>query len=137
MIHRHRVFIDSSFWIAYRNEKQTHHVRAREILVELFQQRAQFLATPFVFAEVHATFARSGRIREQIIRDFWENRLLHLAEVSHQDHQEAIKLLREYEDQTYPFCDAVSFVVMRRLGARRVAAFDDHFRQFSEFDVLS
>ena len=79
----------------------------------------------------------SDLIREQIIRDFWENRLLHLAEVSHQDHQEAIKLLREYEDQTYPFCDAVSFVVMRRLGARRVAAFDDHFRQFSEFDVLS
>lgn len=137
MIHQHRVFIDSSFWIAYRNEKQTHYSRARELLVELFQQRAQFLATPFVFAEVHATFARSGKIREQIIRDFWENRLLHLAEISHQDHHEAIKLLRQHEDKTYPFCDAVSFVLMRRLKVRRVAAFDDHFRQFGEFDVLS
>lgn len=137
MIHRERVFIDSSFWIAYRNEKQTHHPRARALLAELFQQRAQFLATPFVFAEVHATFARSPRIREQIIRDFWENRLMHLVEISNQDHHEAIKLLRQYEDKTYPFCDAVSFVVMRRLGARRVAAFDDHFSQFGEFDVLS
>ena len=137
VIHRNRVFIDSSFWIAFRNEKQTHHRRARELLLQLFQQRAQFLATPLVFAEVHATFVRSGKIREQIIQDFWENRLMHLAEITNQDHQNAIKVLRQNEDKTYPFCDAVSFVVMRRLEARRVAAFDDHFQQFGEFEVLS
>jgi len=136
-MHRNRVFIDSSFWIAFRNEKQTHHQRAREILTELFQQRTQFMATPFVFAEVHATFSRSKAIREQIIQDFWENRLMHLAEISNDDHQAAIALLREHQDKTYPFCDAVSFVVMRRLEVRRVAAFDDHFRQFGEFEVLS
>ena len=137
MIHRNRVFIDSSFWIAYRNEKQVQHRRARELLATLFQQRAQFLATPFVFAEVHATFARSGKIREQIIQDFWENRLMHLAEITNEDHLEAIKLLRQHEDKTYPFCDAVSFVIMRRLEAHRAAAFDDHFHQFGEFEVLS
>ena len=137
MIHRHRVFVDSSFWIACRSEKQTHHARARELLGQLFQTRTQFLATPFVFAEVHATFARSLKIREQIIQDFWDNRLMHLVEVSTQDHQEAIQLLRQNEDKSYPFCDAVSFVVMRRLGVRRAAAFDDHFQQFGEFEVLS
>jgi predicted nucleic acid-binding protein len=137
VIHRNRVFIDSSFWIAFRNDRQTHHRRAREIVTELFRQRTQFLATPFVFAEVHATFARSGPIREQIIEDFWENRLMHLAEISNEDHLEAITLLRQHDDKTYPFCDAVSFIVMRRLQLRRVAAFDDHFHQFGEFEVLS
>jgi len=137
VIHRNRVFIDSSFWIAFRNERQTHHKRAREILSELFRQRTQFMATPFVFAEVHATFTRSGPIREQIIQDFWENQLMHLAEVSSEDHQQAIALLRRHDDKTYPFCDAISFVVMRRLEVRRVAAFDDHFHQFGEFQVLS
>lgn len=137
MIHRNRVFIDSSFWIAFRNEKQSHHERAREILTELFRLRMQFMATPFVFAEVHATFSRSKAIREQIIRDFWENRLMYLAEISHEDHQKAIALLREHDDKSYPFCDAISFVVMRRLEVHRAVAFDYHFGQFGEFEVLN
>ena len=62
---------------------------------------------------------------------------MHLAEVSSEDNQRAIALLRKHDDKTYPFCDAVSFVVMRRLEVRRAAAFDDHFNQFGEFEVLS
>jgi uncharacterized protein len=137
VMHRHRVFIDSSFWIAFRNQKQTHHGRAREIVENLFEERAQFLSTPFVFAEVHATFSRSVLVREQIIADFWENRLLYLAEISTNDHRNAIALLRQHEDKTYPFCDAISFVIIQRLQVRRAAAFDDHFHQFGEFEVLS
>jgi predicted nucleic acid-binding protein len=136
-MHRHRVFIDSSFWIAFRHEKQTHHGRAREIVANLFRERAQFLSTPFVFAEVHATFSRSVPVREQIIADFWENRLMHVAEITNEAHTEAIALLRQNQDKTYPFCDAVSFVIMQRLQVRRVAAFDDHFHQFGEFEVIS
>jgi predicted nucleic acid-binding protein len=136
MIHRHRVFIDSSFWIAFRSQRQTHHERARRIVENLFEERAQFLSTPFVFAEVHATFSRSVVVREQIIADFWENRLLHLAEISEGDHREAIALLRQHEDKSYPFCDAISFVIMQRFQVRRAAAFDDHFQQFGEFEVL-
>jgi predicted nucleic acid-binding protein len=136
-MHSHRVFIDSSFWIAFRNNEQTHHVRANELVAGLFDERAEFLTTPFVFAEIHATFTRSQKIREKIISDFWENPLMHLAEVSTEDHQAAIALLRKYRDKTYPFCDAVSFIVMQRLKIERAAAFDVHFRQFGQFEVLS
>ena len=135
-MHSHRVFLDSSFWIAYRDARQTHHVRARECLVALFQERIHFLSTPFVFAEVHATFARSQRVREKVIADFWENPLLHFAEVTDADHREAIRLLRRHGDKSFPFCDAISFVVMRRLGVKRVAAFDDYFRQFGGWEVI-
>ena len=135
-MHAHRVFLDSSFWISFRDERQTHHARARELVAGLFRKREHFLSTPFVFAETHATFARSRLVREKIIADFWDNPLLHLTEVSDADHHEAIKLLRQHTDKTYPFCDAISFVVMRRLGVKRVAAFDDHFRQFGEFETI-
>ncbi len=137
MMHRHRVFIDSSFWIAWRGEGQTHHAPARALITDLFRQRAEFVSTPFVFAEVHATFSRSGPMRDLVIADFWENPLMHLMETTMADHQAAIALLRKYHDKTYPFCDAVSFVVMKRLGVKRVAAFDDHFRQFGEFEIIS
>ena len=136
-MHGHRVFIDSSFWIAFRSDEQTYHTRAREIVAGLFRERAEFLATPFVFAEIHATFTRSPKIREQIISDFWENPLMHLAEVSTEDSRAAIALLRKYSDKSYPFCDAVSFVVMQRLDIKRAAAFDAHFQQFGQFEILS
>ncbi|HEY6166893.1 MAG TPA: PIN domain-containing protein [Verrucomicrobiae bacterium] len=136
-MHGHRVFIDSSFWIAFRNERQSHHPGAREIVGRLFRERTQFISTPFVFAEVHATFSRSPRVREQIIADFWENPLLHMAEVSQSDHQAAIALLRQHDDKSYPFCDAISFVIMERLEVERVAAFDEHFRQFGGFEIIS
>ena len=135
-MHRHRVFIDSSFWIALRGAGQTHHAPARALITDLFRQRAEFVSTPFVFAEVHATFSRSGPMRAQVIADFWENPLMHLTETTMADHQSAIALLRKYRDKTYPFCDAVSFVVMKRLGVKRVAAFDDHFHQFGEFEII-
>ena len=136
-MHHHRIFLDSSFWIAFRNERQSHHGIAREIVNGLFRQRTQFISTPFVFAEVHATFSRSRTVREQIIADFWENPLLHMAEVSQADHQAAIALLRQHDDKSYPFCDAISFVIMERFEVKRVAAFDDHFRQFGGFEIIN
>jgi predicted nucleic acid-binding protein len=136
VMHSHRVFLDSSFWIAFRDVRQTHHARARDCVAALFRQRTQFLSTPFVFAETHATFARSQGVRERIIGDFWENPLLHFAEVTDADHRAAIRLLRQHEDKSFPFCDAISFVVMRRLGVRRVAAFDEHFRQIGGFEMV-
>ena len=89
-----------------------------------------------MFAETHATFARSQAVRERIIADFWENPLLHFAEVTDADHRAAIRLLRRHDDKSFPFCDAISFVVMQRLGIRRVAAFDEHFRQMGGFEMI-
>jgi len=68
--------------------------------------------------------------------DLLENPLLHFVEVTEVDHRAAIQLLRQHSDKSYLFCDAISFVAMRRLGVKRVAAFDDHFRQIGGFEVL-
>ena len=135
-MHSHRVFLDSSFWIAFRDSRQTHHERARAVVNSLFQERAHFVSTPLVFAETHATFVRSRAVRERIIADFWENPLLHLATVTESDHRDALTLLRRHDDKSHPFCDAISFVVIQRLNVRRVAAFDDHFRQFGSVEML-
>ncbi len=135
-MHSHRVFLDSSFWIAFRDPRQSHHARARDCLAALFQERTHFVSTTFVFAEIHATFARSVAVREKVIADFWENPLLHFAEVTDADHRESIQWLRQHAEKSYPFCDAISFVVMRRLGVKRVAALDDHFRQIGGFEVI-
>lgn len=131
-----RVFLDASFWIARRDPQEARHRESLVILERLVKQKASFVSTSLVFAEIHARFSRSRILREVVIRDFWRNPLLHLEQPAHADYEAALNLLSEFQDKAFSFCDAVSFVLMRRLKVREAAAFDDHFDQMGEFEVL-
>ena len=132
-----RVFLDSSFWITYREESEARQPEARRLVAALFGQRTRFVTTLPVVCEIHATFSRHRRKREMVLKDLCHNPLVTIEDVTHQDQKAALELLLAHEDKTYPLCDALSFVVMRRLRITRVAAFDNHFHQFGEFEVLS
>lgn len=131
------VFLDASFWIAYRDERQTLHSEAKRILPQVFQRRMKFVTTFPVLCEIHAHFSRSAIKRQLIIRDFEKNPVVHLEEVTHSDQQKAFGILRVQTDKSYSLCDAVSFVVIRRLALKQVLTFDNHFRQFGEFEIVS
>ncbi len=94
------------------------------------------VVTPFIFAESQAYFCRVPEIRRQVIRDFWENRAVVFEQPSYQDQEQAVNILREHEDKTYSFADAISFTVMQRLGLQEVVTFDRHFSQFGSFTVI-
>lgn len=130
------VFLDASFWVAYRDKDQDNHAEAKPLLKDLFRQRAYFITTLPVICEIHAFFSQKLEIRNQILHDFWNNPVVETENVSHQDEAAAIEILRANKDKTYSLCDALSFVVMRRLNIRRAVSFDKHFRQFGEFDII-
>lgn len=130
------VFLDASFWVIYRNEEEISHPLARRIVADLFRQRARLVTTLPVICEIHAYFARRSLAREIILNELWENPIVAMEEISRPDQKEALKLLRANRDKTYSLCDALSFVVMRRLHLSRAASFDKHFRQFGEFEVI-
>jgi uncharacterized protein len=131
-----RIFLDSSFWISYRNERESRQSDAQRVLAELFRQRTHFVTTLPVICEIHATFSRTPRKRAQVLEELFNNPLVTVEDVSHQDQKAAIELLRANHDKTYPLCDAISFVIMRRLKIHRAASFDIHFRQIGEFEVV-
>ena len=132
-----RAFIDSSFWIAYREESEARWTEAQRILADLFRQRTHFVTTLPVICEVHANFSRNPRKRALVLKDLCHNPLVTIEVVSHQDQKAALELLSTHRDKTFPLCDAISFVIMRRLKIKRVAAFDIHFRQLGEFEIIS
>lgn len=129
-------FIDASFWIALRARTAPEHPTAVAIGRRLAAERTFLACTDLVFAEVHAYFSRMRLLREQVINDFWNSRIVRFQEVNYQDKTAAIDLLRQQKDKMYSFCDAISFIVMRRFKIRRAASFDIHFRQFGEFEVI-
>jgi predicted nucleic acid-binding protein len=130
------IFLDASFWVIYRNTEELRQPLAAQIVGELFRQKAPMVTTLPVVCEVHAYFARNPMIRETILSELCENPIVTLEEISHQDQNAAIELLRANEDKTYSLCDALSFIVMRRLKIHRAASFDKHFRQFGEFEII-
>lgn len=131
-----RVFLDASFWIVFREEKDRNHVVARRIVSELFRQRTHFVTTLPVACEIHAYFTREQLKRELILKDLFDNPILAVENISHQDQQAAREILRISRDKTYSLCDALSFVIMRRLNIKCAVAFDQHFHQFGEFEVI-
>ena len=46
------------------------------------------------------------------------------------DHGEVCKLLARYHDKEFSYTDALSFVLMERLGVPTAFTFDAHFRQY-------
>lgn len=52
------------------------------------------------------------------------------------DEKRAIAILRDHDDKLYSFCDALSFVVMERLGINEALAFDRDFRSYGRFTIL-
>ena len=131
------IFLDASFWIVYREEKEDNHSAARRIMSELFRQRSHFVTTLPVVCEIHAYFAREQPKREQVLKDLFNNPVVVVENILHQDQRAALEILQSHRDKTYPLCDALSFVVMRRLNVKRALAFDSHFCQFGEFEILN
>ena len=131
-----RVFLDASFWIAYREPREERSPRAHEILRQLFQARSRFVTTFPVLCEIQAYFSRHAARRLTVLADLWQNPIVDFEDVTYRDQQSAISLLRDHRDKSFSLCDASTFVVMRRLGLRRVLTFDHHFRQFGHFDII-
>lgn len=52
------------------------------------------------------------------------------------DEARAISILRDHQDKTYSFCDALSFVVMGHLGLNEAISFDRHFREYGRVTIL-
>jgi predicted nucleic acid-binding protein len=131
-----QVLLDASFWIALRDPREPRHSQARKAAEKLLGQRTRFVFTSFILAETHAYFSRSPALRAQILDDAQQNPALRWEPVWQSDETAAVALLRQHRDKEYSLCDVISFVVMQRLGIRRAAAFDGHFRQFGGFEIV-
>ncbi len=131
-----RVFLDASFWIAYREPREPLSPRALEILRRLFDARTRFVTTFPVLCEIQAYFSRHAARRQTVLRDLWENPVVDFEDITYRDQESAVALLRSHGDKSFSLCDATSFVVMRRLGLRRAVSFDRHFQQIGGFEVI-
>jgi len=121
------IFVDTSFWVALRNRRDSHHNEALALLEEHGQ--AGLLTSNHVRGETW-TFLRR-RAGHSAAVDFLEvlerSPRIRVATVSEEIEAAALRWLRQHNEREYSFVDATSFQLMRALRLNDALAFDGDF----------
>jgi predicted nucleic acid-binding protein len=121
------IFVDTSFWVALRNRRDTNHAQAVALL-SLHADR--WLVTSNHVRGETWTFLRR-RAGHHAAVDFIDaiesSPRVRVVTVSEVMEAEAWHWLRRHDEREYSFVDATSFVVMRALRIQDAFAFDGDF----------
>lgn len=120
------IFVDTSFWVAFRNTRDSLHDEASVLLKE---QVAALITTNHVRGETW-TFLRR-RVGHHAAVNFLDSieqsTRVKVAQVSEDLEHEAFRWLRRHDERAYSFVDATSFLLMKKMKIREALAFDEDF----------
>jgi len=121
-----RLLVDTSAWFAFANRDDPDHQAVAGLLTAF---AGRLVASNFIFDEIvtlclyrlgHAVAEKVGRVLLDAAR-------VDLLRITPEDEQAAWQLFCKRCDQQYSFTDCTSFVLMRRLDIKAVAALDEDF----------
>jgi predicted nucleic acid-binding protein len=125
------VFVDTSAFVALRNESEAEHEPARKALADLIGEGVSLFTSNYVFAETYtALLVRVGR--EEAIewgRRFRAGAAVELVRAEPEVEDRAWEILERHRDKRWSYVDATSFALIERDGGGEAFAFDSHFAQ--------
>lgn len=121
-----RLFVDTSAWFAFANRKDAAHHQVRGILREF---PGKLVTSNAIFDETVSLLRyRLGHKAACVAGTTLLNpHTVDLMRVTAKDEETAWQLFSERNNQQCSFTDCTSFVIMRRLGLRKVLALDEDF----------
>ena len=131
------IFVDTSSWIAVSDRGEANHTKAVHIFRQLMNRRGLLVTTNLVIAEAHILLRR--RLGQSAAMAFLDS--LHQSahvEIVYpgMEHElEAIRILKQFQDQDFSLTDAISFAVMRKSKITEAFSFDHHF-VIAGFNIL-
>ncbi len=127
----HGVFVDSSGFLPLISARDSLHEEASAIWQRLIEERWSAYTTNFVVAEAHALILRRlGHYHATSFLREMATSSTTIVRATSEDEQQARELLDRYDDHDFSYTDALSFVVMGRLGLGSAFAFDHHFEEY-------
>jgi len=125
------VFVDTSAFVALRNESEAEHEPARQALSSLIEEGAKLFTSNYVFAETYtALLVRVGRGEAvEWGRRFRAGEAIELVRVEPEVEERAWEILESHDDKRWSYVDAISFALIERDGGDEAFAFDADFAQ--------
>jgi predicted nucleic acid-binding protein len=121
------IFVDTSFWVAARNRRDTHHGEA-SVLLRAHSDR-NLVTSNQVRGETWTYLRRrAGHPAAVSFLDMLERSpRVTVLRVDEEQEKSALAWLRRHDEREYSFVDATSFAFMRVHRIREALAFDDDF----------
>ena len=121
------IFVDTSFWIAFRNRRDARHPDALR-LMEVHGD-AGLITTNHVRGETWTYLRRRAGHRSAVgfLDALASSPRVAVDHVEPAMEDDATVWLRQHDEREYSFVDATSFAVMRRRRVRQAMAFDGDF----------
>jgi len=121
------IFVDTSFWVAFRNRRDAHHAEAEALFRSIGDE--QLLTSNHVRGETWTYLRRKAGHRSAVgfLDDLAKSQRVEVAHVAPELEQRALTWLRKRGEREYSFVDATSFVLMRAMRIRDALAFDGDF----------
>jgi predicted nucleic acid-binding protein len=125
------VYIDSSAYLALLDAHDANHAAALLILRWLSQNRYRLYTSNALLIEWHALImsCMGRQVAARFLQDVDASNTV-VVRVRAGDEARAKAIIYRYQDKEFSFNDALSFVVMERLGIQLVFTFDSDFAQY-------
>lgn len=132
------IVLDSSFLVAYHNERDVHHPAAARTMDRLLAREwGEVLLPEYVFLEVMTVLAARLGLQEAVAVG---ETLLHAEEVEFVPCSDvfldSFEVFRRQSDGGLSFTDAAIVAIAHRLEAPYVATFDGDFRRVEGITVV-
>lgn len=118
--------MDSSAVLALTNRADSDHERVVRGFDELKSTDYTLFTTNFLRSETYTLLG--PRLGWDVARSWLDEFDLPLCRITRNDENEARDLLLSYDDKSYSFVNATSFVVMDRMGVGLAFTLDEDFR---------
>lgn len=126
-----RVFVDTSAFVALRNQAEDEHEAARDALRELLSAEAFLFTSNSVFAETYtALLVRMGP--DEAVRwgrAFREGTAIELVRSDEEVEEATWAILESHQGERLSYVDAHSFALMEKEDVQEAFALDANFRQ--------
>lgn len=132
------IFVDTGVWVAGLDAHDGFHARARGLRAVL--EGSRLVTSDLVLSEAVTLLRRAGDAAAVVRfgRGLMDETLGSVEFCTRTDIAAGLALIERYDDQKLSLTDATSFVLVRRLGIKRVASFDKHFRiVLADREILS
>ena len=121
------IFVDTSFWVALRNQRDGHHAQATQLLWD--HANSQMATTNHVQGETWTYLRRRAGHRSAVefLDALDQSPRVQVVRVSGEAEMRALEWLRKHDEREYSFVDATSFVTMKSLRINESLSFDGDF----------
>lgn len=130
-----KVFLDTSAFLAVLNADDENHAHARQVWEEILLAGTTLITTSYVLVETYALLQH--RLGMDAFRAFHQDvvPLLRIEWVDEELHQRGAEAVLAANRRNLSLVDCTSFAAARKLGIRKVFAFDKHFAE-QGFELL-